>query len=402
MTVAAYNLEDEERNLKSYLQTTTAICNNRQDANVENVDASNDEKEINDDQNDDGDDELIGQRVYCCKTSRSLYCPECCRVLVPKNFWPNHFISQQSNDHKSKRQHAGSSFPFQSMDIVLGIKERRTSSTGIQMMCISNMIAEAAELSRKNSGDNDVIDCSSRSIDDTNGGEWWRNITLYDLNRGDTLPHYSTCQNGAKRSDGKTFDASPTVEDEVGTYVLFPQEEKSVPISAVAKKIKRLIVLDIKWTRSYNVQLFSADHHKILVSQPSEGGGGKSYNPLAPLKDLPFVHLEHPPQNSQYWRWHNRGAGMLSTIEAIYFAAREVSVKLQQLRDIGEEDNGDGCNNSCRHGCIDNGDKNFVDILWLFALQRSIIKQRSIEEGRPVAFSEEAKAMARALRRQDP
>jgi len=41
----------------------------------------------------------------------------------------------------------------------------------------------------------------------------------------------------------------------------------------------------------------------------------------------------------------------------------------------------------------------FVNILWLFALQRSIIEERSIQEGRPVAFSEEAKSIARALRK---
>ena len=378
MTIASYNLENEESYLKSYLEKATAECSkdNGQNRNCGGNDS----------------DDLTAQRVFCCGTSRSLYCPECCKVLVPRECWPRSFISQQ-------QQKFGSGFPFQFMDIVLGVKERRTSSTGIQLMCISNMISEAAEESTKSSVNQpvEIEDEAAASYNREKGDcvaeehAWWDNIKLYDLNRGDTLPQYGP------------GDATPEKYEE-GTYVLFPQEGKSVPISTVAHKIKRLVVLDIKWSRSYNVQLFSADHHKILVSTPGEGGAGKSYNPLAPLKDLPFVHLEYPPQNSNFWRWHNRGAGMLSTLEAIYFAAREASVALQQQHDIGESVEGTDC---CSSGPQDSAeepdnDKSFIDILWLFALQRSIIQKKSIEEGRPVAFSEEAKAMARALRKQGP
>ena len=411
MKSTAYNLEDEERHLESYLENTTAIDNTDENDNIHNDD-------------DDDANDFIGKRVYCCKTSRSLYCPECCRVLVPKSHWPRHIIQQQrqskNNDAGRRRRRPGSSFPFQSMDIVLGVKERRTSSTGIQMMCISKMIAEAAESSRKKrqnqqqhhrevvENENEAIgssdsDSDNGDSDDNNENEWWRNIKLYDLNRGDALPQYSTVGNN---NNNNNMDSAASEEDG-GVYVLFPQEGKSVPISAVANKIKRLIVLDIKWSRSFNVQLFSADHHKIIVSKPSEGGGGKTYNPLSSLNDLPFVHLECPPHKSQYWRWHNRGDGMLSTIEAIYFAAREVYVALQQQRDIGEDEKGDDDGNndsiSRQQRCLeenDDDDESFVDILWLFALQRSIIQQRSVQEGRPVAFSEEAKALARALRKQ--
>ncbi len=398
MPIVAYNLEDEERRLKSYLETTTAVDSN------ELVNAADGDDDGNDGSGADG---LTAQRVYCCNTSRSLYCPECCKVLVPKECWPQRFIDRQKQ--------CGSSFPFGHMDIVLGVKERRTSSTGIQLMCISNMIAEAAEKSRGNGRkeptedtnpesmesksqetttrdniDGDKSDFRNGDIDDADDSGWWNNIKLYDLNEGDTLPEYS-----AENPSVETYDD--------GTYVLFPQEGKSVPISAVANKIKRLVVLDIKWSRSYNVKLFSEDHHKILVSSPSEGGGGKSYNPLAPLKDLPFVHLEYPPKNSNFWRWHNRGAGMLSTIEAIYFAAREASVALRHQQDIGESEIDGYERKSYQQSDVDYVDKDndCVDILWLFALQRSIIQKRSIEEGRPVAFSEEAKAMARALREQD-
>ena len=44
-------------------------------------------------------------------------------------------------------------------------------------------------------------------------------------------------------------------------------------------------------------------------------------------------------------------------------------------------------------------ENSFVDILWLFALQRSIIQERCLQEGRHLAFSEEAKSIARALRK---
>ena len=415
MKGAAYNLEDEEKCLKTYLRRTTAVNIHRHvPVEIEKADDDNIDFYIN-------DSELIGRRVNCCKTSRSLYCPECCKVLVPKEFWPRHFIRQQYNDEYDQRKQVGTSFPFKYMDIILGVKERRTSSTGIQMMCISNMIADAGESIMTDSSEHQDLRHSeieerksqtsssglihNERLDDTSGGKWWSNIRLYDLNRGDVIPQYSAKRNIEKISGEQEdkFDLSANEDDHMdGTYVLFPQEGKSVPISTVASKIKRLVVLDIKWTRSYNVQLFSADHHKILVSHPSEAGGGKSYNPLAPLKDLPFVHLEYPPENSHFWRWHNRGNGMLSTIEAIYFAAREVSVALQRRRDTGEADDDDnGCNARQKHSLEEwNDDRNFVDILWLFALQRSIIQERSLQEGRPVAFSEEAKAMARALRKQ--
>ena len=158
-TAYKYNLEDEEKYLESYLETTTAISTKRQDGdddgdvNTPNGDNNNDgagNNSNNEDGDDNDDDDFIGKRVYCCGTSRSLYCPECCRVLVPKSRWPRRMIEQlQRRQCKNNLHELGSTFPFQSMDIVLGVKERRTSSTGIQMMCISKMIAEAAESSRK-------------------------------------------------------------------------------------------------------------------------------------------------------------------------------------------------------------------------------------------------------------
>ena len=87
---------------------------------------------------------------------------------------------------------------------------------------------------------------------------------------------------------------------------------------------------------------------------------------------------------------------MLSTIEAIYFAAREVDVALREQKGAGEYIN-NAAEQDQQEG-FDGNTESFVDILWLFALTHSIIKERSLQEGRPVPFSEQAKAMARALR----
>jgi hypothetical protein len=495
-----YNLEDEENYIASYLERNTAInvtediaadvfvgkqiyddgcnggeCDDDVDDEVNTSSSSSYQDDINNN---------ISNRVYCCNTSRSLYCPECYRCLVPKKFRPRRFIQQQlrqqqqQNDDTSKHNNnnnnnnifdcsssSSSSFPFKSMDIILGVKERRTSSTGIQIMSICQMIEEAS--SDNNNNNNIAMAASSSSSsssssrnhdsrkakqpqcsgiggkeksydsnndadvdvenDDTcndnknnsNSNKWWKNVNLYDLNREDTI---------LPRHNKET------------TFVLFPQEGKSVPIYTVADKIEKLIILDIKWTRSANALLFSnSNNNNNNNNKPPGDDGHKTTsrnnnddenNPLlSSLGELQFVHLEFPPHKSHFWRWHNRGDGMLSTIEAVYFAAREVSIALQiqerQIQDIiinktnnendSDKDNNDSKRNKnqrSRHHredldgnnddeCVDHHEQRcgYVNILWLFALQRSIIAERSIQEGRPVAFSEEAKSIARALRK---
>jgi hypothetical protein len=145
-----------------------------------------------------------------------------------------------------------------------------------------------------------------------------------------------------------SYDINPTDEK---VYLLFPAED-SVSIVTVGK-IDRLVVLDIKWTRQNKDSRFTA---------------------------LPTVHLDSPPSKSHFWRWHNSGDGMLSTIEAVYFAAMDVTkncwTTLERLR--------------------------LINIMWLFSLQHSIINKRSIAEQRPVPFSEEGKAKARLLRQRHP
>jgi hypothetical protein len=253
------------------------------------------------------------RRVACCNSSRAFYCPECCKILIPQDEWPRCFF-----------QNGGIALPF-TMDIVLGWKQRRTSSSGIQMMAICNMMKEAS-LGTKD-GDDELQKGSE--------GLWWNCMNLYDMNQGDKIPSYSG-------SDNST------------TFVLFPKKD-SVPLSAVADKISKLVVLDVLWTRSGVVQLNSS------------------------LSSLPSVHLEFPPKQSHFWRWHDKGCGMLSTMEAIYFAAMEVSLARRWAKKDREQ---------------------IINIMYLFALQRSAIIQRHsrVSVAEPLPFSSEGKAKQRDAR----
>jgi hypothetical protein len=251
------------------------------------------------------------KRVFCCNSSRSLYCPECCKVLIPRNEWPECY-----------RENPKLALPF-TMHIVLGWKERRSSSSGIHIMAIRNMMDETA---------------SATPGKDNHPPEWWQNTELYDINKGEPLPSYSSVQNS--------------------TFVLFPQKGKSVPISSVAHKIERLIIMDVKWTRVGIVQL-----HPQLAK-------------------LQTVHLEYPPTQSRFWRWHKKGEGMLSTMEAIYFAAIEMAAACGWSAEERER---------------------IIHVMWLFALQRRgiIRQQRSNKHGNatgPLPFSTEGKDKQRSAR----
>jgi len=153
-----------------------------------------------------------------------------------------------------------------------------------------------------------------------------------------------------------------TDDDREGTFLLFPCPS-SAPLSSILTSelpVKRLVVLDCKWQRT-----------------------SMRLNPN--LRKLPRIHLDHPPKQSYFWRWHNSGEGMLSTVEAVYYAARQVATarawegsKLTQL----------------------------VELFWLFSQQREIIRS-SYEMGcgrklvAPVPFTDDGKAYHRALRRRE-
>ena len=232
-------------------------------------------------------------RVKCCNSSRSLYCPECCALLV-----------------ETDRRPPPISLPCK-LDIVLDEKNR-AKSTGIHAKCL----IEAQE---------GLATCDNE-------------CALYDIERGDALPDYN-------------------VSDSDGTYILFPVPGESVPLASVAGSVGRLVVLDCKWTKS-------------------------SCKDRPELRNLPKVHLTEPPEQSYFWRWHNSGPGMISTIEAIYYASLEVS---EHKRSIPKDER-----------------ENLIHLLYLFAEQRISI-QRSCEESggdcSSLPFSEKGKEEQRALRR---
>ena len=225
-----------------------------------------------------------------CGASRSVYCYDCCEVLVSREEWP---VGLQDLE-----------LPF-SVDFILD--DRRSSATGIH--AISAL---------KKSGINSA-----------------HTHRLLDQNRSAGVPDYS---------------------EREGDFFLFPSD-KSVGLSTVASRIRRLIVLDCRWTKS------------SMRTDPR-------------LQKIPQVHLDNPPKESFFWRWHNSGEGMLSTIEATYFAAWEVSS--QQRWSLERR-------------------RNLVNLLWIFGIQRAVI-QRRYESGKGhnliphLPFSEEGKTCARKFR----
>jgi hypothetical protein len=177
-------------------------------------------------------------------------------------------------------------------------------------------------------------------------------VRLFDLEHGDTLPNYQQQQHG--------------------TFVLFPSQT-SVPISTVAKNIHRVVVLDCKWTKS------------------------SSHQKLSAISSLPHVHLNHPPIESFYWRWHNAGPGMISTLEAIYFAAWEVVVAV-----AGENENCDKSSSSLSSSRSSSSSSlllRLLDWMWLFGIQRAATAQGAMQRGKPLPFSRKGKEVQRELRR---
>lgn len=233
------------------------------------------------------------RRVFCCDSSRSLYCSECCSICIPDESLPSPIYEGRLR------------FPFD-IDIILDVKERKTSATGIQLVSLAKTLEQRREM--------------------LNLGKAEKSVTLYDLGKTD-IPDYSV---------------------EEGVYVLFPTKD-SVPISSVSPS--RLVVLDIKWS-------------SLAVKGNTN------------ITRLPKVHLDSPPAQSYFWRWHNAGKGMLSTIEAIYIASLEVT----------------------RNRWSQDERNDLIHMLWLFALQRSVIHVKSELEQRVLPFTEEGKESRRMLR----
>lgn len=264
-------------------------------------------------------------RKECCNSSRSLYCPYCCQVLVPREDWP------------SDVSEGNFKLPFD-VDIILGVKERRTCATGVHIKALSSALESASALEDENDANDDPNYLLSEKLESTK------------LTNSASSKHIS----GSVRIFSLMDDNIPSYDESMShekVFVLFP-DQSSVPISSVGK-IDRLVVPDIKWSRQ----------HKD-----------------AQLTCLPRVKLDSPPAKSHFWRWHNAGDGCLSTIEAIYFAAMDVT----------------------KNSWSSSERRKLINIMWLFSLQHAVINKRSLEEQRAVPFSEEGKGQARLLRQQHP
>jgi len=246
-------------------------------------------------------DSTIFDRVFCCDTSHSLYCSKCCNLLVPEDSLPP-CLKQLD-------------LPF-NLDIILD--DRRASATGLHAVALLN------------NTNNSTIDQSSTSVQ------------LIDVANNDEIPRYS------QQND---------------TYLLFPSPRESIPLEAVSSKVKTLVVLDCKWTKS------------SICRKNND------------LSRLQKVHLSYPPKQSFYWRWHNEGPGMISTIEAIYYAAYEVLQKRNSIQSTTNDQLAD-TNNLLLH------------LLWLFGHQRAAILRSAQDKGKPPPFTKEGKEAQREMRRQ--
>jgi DTW domain len=236
-------------------------------------------------------------RIQCCGSSRSIYCSECYQLLVPRSYWPVDLLAD--DDEKDDDVSRSTILPFH-LHVLL--HDRRKSATGLH----------AAVLDKATQKHHQVV-------------------TVVDMERREPIPEY-------KENDG--------------TYLLFPSSD-SLPLTLVAPKLKRLVVLDCKWTHSS-----IRDHESIL--------------------NLPKVHLTNPPDESHYWRWHNAGPGMLSTMEAVYVAAKEVYTTLPSSERKTDS----------------------LSLLWIFALQRASILRHTKAEQREAPFTHAGKEEQRAMRRQ--
>ncbi|KAL3775018.1 hypothetical protein ACHAW5_003756 [Stephanodiscus triporus] len=286
------------------------------------------------------------QRVVCCNSSRSFYCEECCRLLVPDDSLPIPISRRKKETSEKMFQHSGGEgrplrLPF---NVHVILDDRRKSATGLHAVALLNKTGPNED--RDDSPTDSLADhsCSILSNDSFDMGS----VKLFDL-ATDDIPRYI---------------------DDASTFLLFPSPGESVPLESVASKVRTLVVLDCKWTSSGN-------------SRKNKG-----------LSSLQKVHLSSPPKQSYYWRWHNAGRGMLSTIEAIYFAAYEASqIKYQLLLDAGSITQSDSNDHM-----IDQN--NLIHLLWLFGHQRAATIKSAQKNGVPAPCTGEGKELQRALRKQ--
>ena len=262
------------------------------------------------------------KRSSCCGSSSFMYCTVCYRLLVPQEDWPQPL------------QDGSLQLPF---DLHILLEDRQSQSSGVQVKSVLDAASGMVS-------DSDARNNKEEKFEE-GGSTSSSRVKIFNL-ENDEMPPYS----------------DSTLND--GTYLLFPGTD-SISLSKLLQEenstIKTLVVLDCRWSRS------TSRFHPDLAS-------------------LPKVSLDHPPAQSYYWRWHNTGVGMLSTAEAIYFAAWQILTNSHNENWTLEE----------RQGRL-------VHLLYLFRLQRGLIQekyaQNQVRGVNPhVPFTEEAKEFSRKLR----
>jgi len=280
-------------------------------------------------------------RRTCCNSSRSLYCKECCRLLVPDDVLPDPIslrreVKDTGGNNEITHDTTADNIPRPlrlPFNLHIVLDDRRCSATGLHAVALLNSGEE-----------------NPKSADDLGS------VTLIDVANGDDIPNYD-------------YNSIDPIEQSETAFLLFPSPGESVPIDSVAHQMETLVVLDCKWTKSSLCR--------------------KNAN----LMKLRKVHLSNT-YNTHYWRWHNAGDGCVSTIEAIYYAAMEVSEqKYKQL--LSSEDQ---CTFTLQDHLADQS--NLMHLLWLFGHQRAATFQAANRDGKPAPGSAEAKELARALRKQ--
>ncbi len=297
-------------------------------------------------------------RVKCCGSSKGLYCDVCQKLLVPRGEWP---VAIQNGTLK---------LPFD-LDVILN--DRRRSSSGFHAIVLLGASQQQSQ-SQSQSREEHEEEGQKREKFDINGNDFCRKkrkcvTRLIDVKEGDEIPYYNRRNNNI---DIRDKDKQDEVDDTA--FLLFPSKH-SIPISKVVSKIKKLVVLDCKWTKT-----------SIIQKMPQLQHGS-----------IRHVHLDEQfvPKESYFWRWHNAGSGMCSTLEAIYFAALEVYALTKRNDDFDSSERNDDNNSEISN----DGDFDLLPLMWLFAIQRLATVRTAKREGKPDPFTKEGKEYQRALRR---
>lgn len=141
------------------------------------------------------------------------------------------------------------------------------------------------------------------------------------------------------------------------TLVLFPSKQaKFIDEVERLERFSSIVLIDCRWTTL------------------------RAANESA-LQQLQHVKLRHVPEKSVFWRYHDAGDGCVSSIEALYYAFKEI------MRVTGQTVSG---------GTLE-------DLLYIFALQADSIRQdyayNPRKQGLILPMDEQAKALQQWRRR---